>query len=139
MKFPSLGVGVLAGYACLAASSPGHATAPQRGRGGENDLAKALVGRSAGKPVDCISLRAANSSQIIDGTAIVYRVGSVLYVNRPRSGASSLVDDDILVTRTTGSQLCRLDTVRLMDRSSRIQSGFVSLGQFVPYTRQARR
>ncbi|MGC5799211.1 hypothetical protein [Sphingomonas sp. NFX23] len=98
-------------------------------------LQKMLVGRVAGKPVNCISLSGSNSSEIIDGKAIVYRVGSRLYVNEPRSGAQSLHRDDILVTRTTGSQLCSIDTVRLIDRGSRFPRGFVSLGQFVPYSK----
>lgn len=76
-----------------------------------------------------------NSTQIIDGKAIIYRDGSRLYVNVPRSGADTLRDDDILVTRTFGSQLCSIDMVRLIDRSSRFPRGFVSLGQFVPYTK----
>jgi len=57
-------------------------------------LQKMLVGRVAGKPVNCISLAGSNSSEIIDGKAIVYRVGSRLYVNEPRSGAQSLHRDD---------------------------------------------
>ena len=98
-------------------------------------LARMLEGRVAGKPVSCISQYNIRSAEIIDGTAIVYRVGSKLYVNRPRSGASWLDRDDILATRTVGSQLCRVDSVRLIDRASRFPTGFVMLGDFVPYTR----
>ena len=99
----------------------------------EQQLAKLLDGRVAGEPKDCISLPTIDSSQIIDKTAIVYRDGSTLWVNRPRSGADSLDDDDVLVTKTTGSQLCSIDTVQLHDRSSHFWRGFVSLGEFVPY------
>ncbi len=98
-------------------------------------LSKLLAGRVAGKPVSCISLPRTQSSQIIDHTAIVYRDGSRLYVNVPRSGADTLDDDDILVTRTFGTQLCSIDTVHLIDRTSRFPRGFVALGQFVPYER----
>lgn len=101
----------------------------------EDQLAKLLEGRVAGEPQNCISLPAARSSQIIDRTAIVYKVGSTLWVNRPKGGAESLDDDDILVTRTTGSQLCSIDVVELHDRTSHFYSGFVSLGEFVPYKR----
>ena len=102
----------------------------------EERLARMLEGRVAGNPVSCINQRDIRSSEIIDGTAIVYRVGSKLYVNRPRSGASSLDRDHILVTRSFGtSQLCRIDTVRLVDRTAMFATGFVSLGEFVPYTR----
>lgn len=104
---------------------------------GEAKLAKALEGRVAGKPVDCISLRSVQSSEVIDGTAILYRVGSRVYVNRPRAGQESLDDDDILVTKTYSTQLCSIDTVQLIDRFSHIYEGFVSLGEFVPYARVA--
>lgn len=102
----------------------------------EARLDKLIDGRVAGKPVSCINLQNVRSTQIIDDTAIVYRVGSRLYVNRPRNGANWLDRDDILVTRTHSSQLCRIDTVRLIDGGSNFSSGFVSLGDFVPYTRR---
>jgi hypothetical protein len=101
----------------------------------EEQLAKLLEGRVAGEPQDCISLSTARSSQVIDKTAIVYRVGSTLWVNRPEGGAESLDDDDILVTKLSGSQLCSIDTIELRDRGSRMYSGFVSLDKFVPYRR----
>ena len=101
----------------------------------EDQLAKLLEGRIAGEPQDCISLSTARSSQIIEKTAIVYKVGSTYWVNRPKGGAESLDDDDILVTKTTGSQLCSIDAVELRDRTSHMYAGFVSLGKFVPYKR----
>jgi hypothetical protein len=101
----------------------------------EAKLAKLLEGRVAGEAQQCIPLSIARSSQIVDRTAIVYRVGSTLWVNRPRGGAEWLDDDDILVTKTIGSQLCSIDTVQLVDRSSHFYRGFVSLGEFVPYRR----
>jgi len=99
----------------------------------KQQLEKLLEGRVAGTPQDCINLAATNSSQVIDKTAIVYRVGNTLWVNRPRGGADQLGDDDILVTKTTSSRLCSIDTVELHDRTSHMYSGFVSLGEFVPY------
>jgi len=102
---------------------------------GEAQLAKMLEGRVAGKPVRCLPTYSIDQSTIIDGTAIVYRNGSKLYVNRPRGGASSLDSDDILVTKLHGTQLCNIDKVDLVDRGSRMWSGFVSLGEFVPYER----
>ena len=101
---------------------------------GEQQLAKLLEGRVAGKPVDCINLETAQNSVVIDKTAIVYDSGSVIYVNRPKD-ASELDSDYILVTKTWGSELCRMDVVKLRDRSTFMFSGFVSLENFVPYTR----
>jgi hypothetical protein len=103
---------------------------------GEAKLAKALEGRVAGKPVSCINLSSIQSTEIMDGTAIVYRMsGNKLYVNRPRGGEFLLDHDRIMVTNTYGSQLCRLDLVRLVDRSSHFPFGAVGLGDFVPYTK----
>lgn len=105
---------------------------------GEEKLAKQLEGRVAGEPVSCISLTASRETQIIDNTAIVFGRGNVIYVNRP-AHPSSLDSDDIMVTRITGSQLCRLDIVRMHDRSGGFYSGFVGLQDFVPYRRVAAR
>jgi hypothetical protein len=130
MRMPYLFLGA----ALIGAAMP--AIAAQRdNKTGEAALAKAIAGRVAGTPVSCISQPTIRSSQVIDGTAIVYEVGGTLYVNRPRIGAESLDSDDILVSRTTGSQLCSLDSIRLLDNASRIEQGFVSLGEFVPYTK----
>ena len=100
---------------------------------GEARLARILDGRVAGQPVNCISLSNARSSEVVDDTAIVYRSGGTLYVNRPRIGADALDDDSILVTRTTSNTLCSIDMVHLIDRVSHFQRGFVTLGEFVPY------
>jgi hypothetical protein len=103
---------------------------------GEAELDRALAGRVAGEPVNCISLHGATSSQVIDGTAIVYRVGSTLYVNRPRSGAESLDRDDTMINRLFGdSRLCNTDAVRTVDLHSGFMTGVVLLGDFVPYRR----
>ncbi|WP_428684394.1 hypothetical protein [Sphingopyxis sp.] len=118
--------------AAALAASPAAAIAKEK-RTPEEQLSKLLDGRVAGEPKDCISLTSIDNSQIIDKTAIVYRDGSTLWVNRPRSGADSLDDDDVLVTKTTGSQLCSIDAVQLHDRTSHFWRGFVSLGEFVPY------
>jgi hypothetical protein len=126
--------------ATLAATVLGLAAAPALAAKpkltGEAELAKLLEGREAGTPVSCLPLGQSQESRIIDKTAIVYRYGRTLYVNRP-SNASSLDNDDILVSRQTTGQLCRLDPVRLIDRTSRFYSGFVSLQDFVPYKKVA--
>ena len=75
----------------------------------EQRLEKLLDGRVAGKPTSCISTADTRDMEIIDGVALVYRSGTTLYVNRPRN-PEDLDSDDILVIRTSGSQLCRLDT-----------------------------
>lgn len=99
------------------------------------ELQKLLDGHVAGKPVECISLPNVTGNTIVTGRAIVYRVGTRLYVNVPPEGAQQLRRDDIIVSRTFGTNLCRRDIIRLLDRTSTIPHGFVALGQFVPYTK----
>lgn len=129
----------LCAAAALAATAIIPAQATSRQDRGEARLAKLLDGREAGKPVDCIQLGSVSSTEIVDGTAIVYRVGGKLYVNRPATGASSLRRDDVLLFTNHDSRLCSVDSVRLLDQGSHFQKGFVGLGKFVPYGKRAAR
>jgi len=124
---------------CLAALILGSATPalarPSLQERGEADLTGQLAGRVPGKPVDCIALNRIDGQTIIDGTAIVYRgMGDTIWLNRPR-GAERLREDDVPVQYVYGSELCKLDQVKLLDRGTRMERGFVGLGQFVPYTK----
>ncbi len=121
---------ILAGLAMSAV--PALAASPDR----EAELDQALAGRVAGEPVDCINLRNATQTTVIDDTAILYRIGSTIYVNRPRNGAESLDRSDTMVNRLYGgSRLCSIDTVRMVDLHSGFMTGTVFLGEFVPYRR----
>ncbi len=126
-----LGAALLGSLAALpAAATP---------RDGEAEIAKAIAGRTAGKPVDCLRLNDIRSSRIIDRTAIIYETrNGTLYVNRPRSGAEALDWTDVLVTDTHSSQLCSIDIVRLYDPGIRWSTGWVGLGDFVPYPKAPR-
>jgi hypothetical protein len=103
----------------------------------DQELAKILKDRVAGKPVNCIYLRDIRSTTIIDKTAIVYDTGSVIYVNRP-AYPQSLDSDDVMVTKTWSGQLCRLDIVELRERSGMWMHGSVGLETFTPYTKAPR-
>lgn len=96
-------------------------------------LANITKDRVAGKPQRCISLPDVNNSQVIEKTTIVYRVGNTYYVNQLKSGANSLNSDNVPVTHTFGSQLCEMDTVKMVDRYGGGSRGFAILGPFVPY------
>lgn len=99
---------------------------------GEEKLARMLEGRVAGEPERCLPMSAASDLRVIDRTALVYGRGNTIWVNRP-SNADSLDRDDILVRRSHTAQVCNLDIVYTMDQSSRMYTGTVSLGEFVPY------
>lgn len=127
---------LIAGGVLLAAAAPAlGGQAPDRAADREAELARALEGRVAGEPVDCVDLRRVRSSRIINDTAILYDAGTTIYVNRPRSGAEALNRNDTMVTNLHSSRLCSIDTVRMVDPMSRMMRGIVFLGEFVPYRR----
>jgi len=101
-------------------------------------LAKALAGLEPGQPQSCI--RPGQQDLKIFGDKLLYREsGRRMYLNQTSGGCFGLKRDDIVVTRSYSGQLCRGDIVRTIDRTSRFPSGTCSFGDFVPYTRPARR
>ncbi|PWK92595.1 hypothetical protein [Fulvimonas soli] len=124
----------VAGAAALVLGAA-RAAAPAGDAKGEAKLSELLAGRTAGQPVGCLRLDELRSSQIVDGTAIVYEgKRNTLYVNRP-NGASALRSQVVLVSRPHNAQLCKLDIVQLVDPGTRMPRGSVSLGSFVPYSK----
>ncbi len=122
---------LIVGGALLATGS-----AQAKPRDPQAQLAREIEGRVAGEPVSCIDLHRVRSSRVIEDTAIVYDMGRTIYVNRPRSGADSLDRWDTMVVRPFGTRLCSVDTVHMIDPTSRILTGIVFLGEFVPYRRE---
>lgn len=101
---------------------------------GEQQLAKKLEGRVAGKPVSCIPLHDTETMEVIDKTAIVFGWGNTLYVNRPRN-AADLDSDNVLVHKSSVGEWCNVDIVTAHTRPEMWFHGTVSLGEFVPYTK----
>ncbi|WP_425995650.1 hypothetical protein [Caulobacter sp. DWR1-3-2b1] len=128
-----MAVAVLAGASSALAGDEGNAK-------GERSLAKMVEGRVAGEPIDCIDPRRSLMIDVIDKTAIVIRMpAGIVYVNRPEMGVAALDHDSIINPRTNGVRLCRGDAVAMVDRGGKGSAGSrasVSLGQFVPYTKE---
>ena len=99
---------------------------------GEAKLAKLLEGRVAGEPVSCISAFPQLDLTMIDGTALVYERGNMLWVNVP-SNADDIDDRYTLVTRNPDSRLCKTDIVRMVDLQSGHERGTINLTDFIPY------
>ena len=114
--------------------SAGAAASDERAAKGEAQLAKLIDGRTAGRPMSCIPAQVSRHLHVIDHTAVVYDAGNTVYVAKP-SDPGSLDSNDILVINRFGSELCKQDVVRTIDRSSGFMTGVVFLGDFVPYTR----
>jgi hypothetical protein len=124
---------ILAG-AALALSGATAASAQTLAEKGEARLAKMLEGRSPGEPVSCISAMRGNKLQVIEYVGLVYESGDTVYVARP-SDPRSLGRNDVVIIDRFGSQLCKQDVVRTVDRHNGFMSGVVFLSDFVPYKR----
>jgi hypothetical protein len=101
---------------------------------GEAKLARMLEGRTAGEPVQCITTPRSNKLEVIEGVGVVYDAGDTIYVSRP-SDPRQLGRMDVVVIDRLGSQLCKTDVNRTIDRSHGHVTGVVFLSDFVPYTK----
>lgn len=111
-----------------------HTEAPAEMAKGEQRLAKLLEGRVAGEPQSCITNYPSSRMEVIDKTAYVFGRGNTIYVQRTQH-PETIDDDDVLIMRLYGSQLCRLDIVTTVDRTSRFYNGNVFMTDFIPYTK----
>jgi hypothetical protein len=101
----------------------------------EAELAQLLAGwEPAGPPQRCLNFRRAGSIRVINRTAIVYRIGNTLYVNRPISGAEQLDRRDAIVNNRGLPLLCEGEMIELTDPFSEIVR-LARAGPFQPYRR----
>ncbi len=128
----AIAVGALALAGGVPAMADEPAAAATEMTKGEAKLAKLIEGRVAGEPASCIRGYPTRSFEVIDNTAIVYRVGRTVWVNYTRH-PESLDDNDIMVFRRFGSQICSTDIVTTIDRFGGFYTGNVFLSEFVPY------
>lgn len=117
--------------AALAATAPVSASAKKLT--GEEQLAKVLEGRVAGKPTDCVPPRPSAHLYVIDKTALIYDTGRTIYVNYT-ADPEVLDDDDILVVRDPMPSLCRTTQITTRDRTGGFFTGPIFLTDFIPYT-----
>lgn len=94
-----------------------------------------LAGRVGGRPQTCVTttqldvLRPSENAPNV----LIYGTGRTVWANN--LGSCRFGSDDILVLQLYGSNLCRGDIVRSIDRLSRIPGPACVLNEFVPYTR----
>jgi hypothetical protein len=103
-------------------------------------LEKQIGGKVAGEAVRCISdLHQADIIRVSDDLLLYKVSGRLVYQNRLRSPCPGLArDSDIIVTEQFGSQLCRGDIIKLVDRLGGIPGPSCALGDFVPFRKAAK-
>ena len=93
-----------------------------------------LAGKTAGRPANCLPLLRSHDMVVIDDDTILYRDGRTTYVNHPLGSCNLLGRGSYaLVTRSSGSQLCRGDIANVVDATTGVTVGSCALGDFVPY------
>lgn len=102
---------------------------------GEAKFAELTEGRTAGEGRSCISAMRSNDIQVVEHLGITYEDGDTLWIARA-SNPRSLGYSDVPIFERYGSQLCRQDIIRTVDRYSQFATGVVFLDEFIPYTKQ---
>ena len=94
-----------------------------------------LAGRTAGVPQRCVRAENASNLRVSEGDRhiLVYGSGRTIWANH--LGNCGFGVNDILVLEPTGSQYCRGDLARSVDRYTKIPGPTCPLNDFVPYTR----
>lgn len=102
-------------------------------QGAARALDKALAGRSAGTPIDCIDRTSLSGPEIIDSTTLIYRSGSHVWRNTLEGSCPALRQSSILIIEAHGSQMCRNDLFRATEQGSSVPGPICRLGKFTPY------
>lgn len=98
---------------------------------------KALAGKVAGVPKDCLS-RTESASMSTHDNVLLFRVNRNLVYRNDLTNCP-LRSDDIIQTNLYGTdRLCRGDIFQIVDRGSGFNRGSCTYGDFVPYTAPAR-
>ncbi|MCY7270534.1 MAG: hypothetical protein LH485_00565 [Sphingomonas bacterium] len=116
--------------ACQSTDSPPE----QRSAKAQATYDKLLAGKAPGRAESCLPLQRSNDMVVIDDDTILYRDGRTTYVNKPLGSCNLLGRGSYaLVTRSTGSQLCRGDIAQVTDMTTGVTVGSCAFGDFVPY------
>ena len=108
---------------------------PPRTERAQSRLGEALAGKVAGAPQRCISRQRLNELEIIDRGTILYKNGRYLvYRNDPLGGCGGLDPTRTLVVDAVSGDLCRGDSIRVVDRYSGATVGACAFSDFIPYT-----
>ena len=106
-----------------------------RDAGARAALDTELAGLVPGKPQVCVNTTDLRDLKAYGATLVYHGTGRDKFVNQTSGGCERVANNDILVTRTSSSRLCRGDIATTVDQSSRSFSGSCGLGEFVRYSR----
>jgi hypothetical protein len=126
---------LILGLATLAVATAAGAFGPAERR------AKELAAyQPAGEPVNCISINQIRSTKILADNVIDFKMaGGKMYRNTLSSSCPGLLSEDRFSYRTSLSQLCSVDIIRVLhDYGGHLQEGAgCGLGKFQPVEKTA--
>ncbi|VVT01447.1 hypothetical protein [Erythrobacter sp. EC-HK427] len=124
-------IATAAAAAAFAFAAP--AMAQDRSERADADFAELIENREvAGEAQSCIRTFNDNRLRVVENVGLAYRRGDTLWVARARD-PRQLGPWDVPVIERFGSQLCRHDIIRTIDRGSGMFSGVLWLEDWVPY------
>lgn len=127
----------IAALLALAALSGTAAAAPRPSLAERQDaaLAKALDGKTPGKPQSCVSLAyRSDALRAVKDDVLLYRIDKTLtYRNDLSNACTGISRGSTLVLRPMGSQYCRGDIAYSVDLTTGMRGASCVLGDFVPY------
>lgn len=91
--------------------------------------------RAVGEPVNCVSLNSIRSTNVVDNSTIDFKMaGGKTYRNSLPNSCPGLKYEDRFSYRTSTSQLCNVDIIRVLnDYGGRLSEGVgCGLGKFQP-------
>ena len=95
---------------------------------------KTLAGKTPGKSDSCLPTYRSNDMTVIDERTILFRDGRTTWVNTMIGECNQLGRAGYaIVSRSTGTQLCRGDIATVTDTTSGASVGSCAYGDFVPY------
>ena len=99
------------------------------------EVAKALDGKTAGKPVTCVSrMLGTNGPHVVSDGLLLYKVNRDLTYRNDLSGRCTGISmGSTLVLKPTNDQYCRGDIAYSVDLTTGMRGASCVLGDFVPY------
>ena len=125
----------------LAACSANTMQPMQRSARAEDTIRRALAGKVAGRPIDCLPSYSRDNMEVVDDYTILFHDGgNRTFLQAPRGGCAPLGSGHYtLVTTLHGSSsLCRGDISQVVDLPSGMTVGSCAMDSFIPYTRPGR-
>ena len=88
----------------------------------------------AGAPIDCVTIRQIRSTDVRDGSTIDFHMaGGKVYRNTLEGGACpQLGFEKRFLYKTSGSQLCSIDTISVLTEPGLTRGASCGLGKFQP-------